>query len=68
MQRVAGQIRRDGVWARFMPGFLMQFGFFGTPRMTVVVSYYDYSGAASPDGFKQRANALFSSVTVPDGE
>ncbi len=45
----------------------MQFGFFGTPHRIVVISYYDYTGAASPDTFKQRASALFSSVRVPDG-
>jgi len=45
----------------------MQFGFFGTPEKIVVVSYYDYSGAASPDRFKQRASALFSSVRVSGG-
>jgi hypothetical protein len=45
----------------------MQFGFFGTFRKIVVVSYYDYSTAASPDRFKQRASELFSSVRVSDG-
>jgi hypothetical protein len=44
----------------------IQFGFFGTFRKIVVVSYYDYSGAARPDRFKQRASALFSSVRVSD--
>jgi hypothetical protein len=42
----------------------MQFGFFGTPQKIVVVSYYDYSGAASPDRFKQRASVLFASVKI----
>jgi hypothetical protein len=42
----------------------MQFGFFGTGHRIVVVSYYDYTGSDSPARFKQRANALFSSVKV----
>lgn len=45
---------------------LMQFGFFGTPHRIVVVSYYDYTGAASPDTFMERASTLFSSVRVSD--
>jgi hypothetical protein len=45
----------------------MQFGFFGTAHRTLVVSYYDYAGSDSPNKFKQRANALFSSVKVPAG-
>ena len=44
----------------------MQFGFFGTRQKIVVVSYFDYSGSASPDRFKQRAGALFSSVKVSE--
>ncbi len=43
---------------------LMQFGFFGTPHRIVVISYYDYTGPASPDAFKRRASKLFSSVRV----
>lgn len=42
----------------------MQFGFFGTPLKVVVISYYDYTGDASPDRFKQRASELFASVRV----
>jgi hypothetical protein len=50
----------------FRQRVFMQFGFFGTARRIVVLSYYDYSGAATPVRFKERACALFSSVRVSD--
>ena len=45
---------------------LRVFGFFRTAQKLVVVLYYDYTGAASSDRFRQRAAALFSTVKVSE--
>ena len=39
-------------------------GLFGVPQRIVAVSFYDYSGSPSADRFKQRASALFGSVSI----
>jgi hypothetical protein len=45
-------------------GYFMQFGFFGTLRKIIAVSFYDYTRSLEPQKFKNKANSLFSSVTV----
>jgi hypothetical protein len=45
-------------------GFFMQFGFFGTFRKIIVVSYYDYTRPPKLENFKNKADSLLSSVRV----